>query len=75
MAKKKGLTKFETECMEREARGRAAWGSYGAFVRQQNLEEECAKLRSKLSHLTESERKERIKEFQQSESHGMLYVG
>lgn len=74
---KKRLTKFEMECMEREARGRAAWGAYGAYRRQANLNEECADLRYRLSseHLSDREMERRIKEYQDSRCHGMLYVG
>jgi hypothetical protein len=36
----KKLTKFQEQCLERQARRRAAWGQYISFIRQQRLAEE-----------------------------------
>lgn len=54
----KKLSKFEKEATERRARGRAAWGFYGAYVREQNFEQEREKLRSQ--GLSEKEISERL---------------
>ena len=50
-------------------------GIYAAFVRQQNLDNECERLRSELSDLSEGEIEEKIKEFQRSKRNNLLYIG
>ena len=74
---KNKLTKFEVECMERRARGRAAWGMYGAYRRQQNLIDECNQMRIELSHkgTSSSEIEKKIEKFVESKSNNLLYIG
>jgi hypothetical protein len=67
--KSEKLTDFEMECMERDARRRAAWGAFGAQMREINLRNECKELRLK------GKSEEDIKRFIQSKSHGYLYIG
>lgn len=71
------LTRFEVECMERQARGKAAWGAYAAYRRQENLTDKIRRLRSQLRSklCSEKEIKEKIEDLIKKESTGGLYIG
>lgn len=75
----KRLSKFEIACMEKEAQRGAAWGAYGAYVRQNNLDKKCSDLRRKLKlsgqGLSRAEIEEKVKELISQKSTGGLYIG
>jgi len=73
----KKLSKFEMEALEKRARGRAAWGMYGAYVEQQNVKQECENLRHKLQRngCGESEIKKEVEKLKKSKESNFLRIG
>ncbi len=71
---------FEMQCYERRAQGEAAWGRYGAMMRQQSQARDRANLEQEVSRArSESERRAaegRLGQFLRSrQGGGMLVVG
>ncbi len=81
MARKKRLTDFDMECIERRAQGAAAWGAYGAHVRQQNYDRESQRHNEAIRKASSSETKAKAeaekKKFEETaqRQNGILHVG
>lgn len=74
---RKKLTRFEEECLERQARGRAGWGLYAAYVQERDMKTRCQNLRSKLEseHCSPREIDEEIEKLVRNETSNILYIG
>ncbi len=77
---KKKLTAFQTECLERRARGAAAWGAYGAHVRQSNLTQSLRTYEEAIRRADTREKREHLisekdKLIEQSRVNRLVHIG